>query len=503
MPATVRPAAPRALAAALTLVAALSFSPLGRAQEAPQEAPAPAADAAGTWRGAIEIPQQGQLAVVVELRREGDGWSGTIDIPQQGAKDAPLDRIAVDGAAVRFSIPGVPGDPTFDGTLDGDTIAGTFRQGGAALAFSLARLDAEEAAAAAAPPNRPQEPKPPFPYRVEETAVDSGGVTLAGTLTLPPGDGPFPGVVLLSGSGPQDRDETLAGHKPFLVLADHLTRAGVAVLRLDDRGVGGSGGSLDAATYADLAADAAAALSHLAARPEVADDRVGLIGHSEGGMLAPRVAAAAAPGAPPAFVVLLAGPAVAGEELLSRQLSGLARVQGVPPELMDEFDALVESGIAALAAGGGANEIEARLTARVGELAADRSDDERRDLASLAGTLARLLAGFERPLFRELVTYDPAPVLARLRVPVLAIYGERDLNIPAAVNAPALEAALERAGNADATVRTLPELNHLLQHAPTGNPTEYGQIEETMSPQALELVADWIVERFARPAAQP
>lgn len=510
MPAPVRPAAPRALAAALTLAAALAVSlaaPAAGAQvpaqeAAPVTAPAPsaAADAAGTWRGAIEIPQQGQLGVEVELRRESDGWVGTIDIPQQGATDAPLERIAVDGAAVRFSIAGVPGDPTFDGRLDGDAIAGTFRQGGAELAFSLRRLSAEEAAAAAAGPARPQEPKPPFPYRVEETTLASGGVTLAGTLTLPGGDGPFPGVVLLTGSGAQDRDEALFGHKPFLVLADRLTRAGVAVLRLDDRGVGGSGGSLDAATYAELAADAAAALAHLAARPGVADDRVGLLGHSEGAMLAPRVAAAAADGAPPHFLVLLAGPAVRGDALLRRQLSALARVQGVPAELTGDFDRLVDVGIAALAAGGGAAEIEARVAAETEAIAAERPDADRDALGAFAAGIARMLAGFDRPLFREFLTYDPAPVLAQVDVPVLAIYGERDLNVPPAQNVPALEAALAGDDDGDATIRTLPGLNHLLQPSATGNPAEYGQIEQTMSEEALALVAGWIVERFGKPA---
>ncbi|HEX6203398.1 MAG TPA: hypothetical protein VF100_10365, partial [Thermoanaerobaculia bacterium] len=216
-------------------------------------------------------------------------------------------------------------------------------------------------------------------------------------------------------------------------------------------------------------------------------------------MLAPRVAAAAEAGAPPAFLVLLAGPAVPGSELLSRQLSGLARVQGVPPESAADFDRLVDAGIAALATGGGPAEIESRLAAVAGELAAGRSDAERQTVTALATGLGRILAGFDRPLFRELLAYDPAPVLARLRLPVLAIYGERDLNVSAAQSAPALEAALARAGNADASVRTLPELNHLLQHAPTGNPAEYAQIEETMSEEVLDLVAEWIMERFAKP----
>jgi hypothetical protein len=463
------------------------------AADAAAQAAAPAADVAGTWDGAIELPQGG-LAVRVELRRDGDAWAGSIDIPQQGATDLPLEAIEVAGNAARFSIRGLSGEPTFEGTVAGDGMTGSFRQGGGVLPFSLRRLSPDEAAAAQ--PRRPQEPQPPFPYRSEEVQVASGDITLAGALTLPPGDGPYPGVVLLTGSGPQDRDESLFGHKPFLLLADRLTRGGVAVLRLDDRGVGGSGGSLEDSGYADLVADAAAAVRHLAARPEVAGDRVGLLGHSEGAIVAPQAAVAAADGAPPAFLVLLAGPAVPGAALLNRQLAGVTRAQGVPPELAVDLDRLLAAGIEVLAAGGGKTEIDARLGTLAGELAADRPEADRPVLAGLVSAAGRILAGFDRPLLRELIRHDPGPALSRVRVPVLAIYGGRDLNVPADQSAPALEAALARAGNPDATVRVLPELNHLLQHSSTGNPAEYGTIEETMSPEALDLIVGWILERF-------
>jgi uncharacterized protein len=207
-------------------------------------------------------------------------------------------------------MPGVPGDPAFAGTLDGDRIEGTFTQGGQPLPFFLER-EAEPTAL------RPQEPLPPFPYLEEEVTYASGDVTLAGTLTLPPGDARVPALLLITGSGPQDRDEEILGHKPFLVIADHLTRAGYAVLRVDDRGVGGSTGDDALATYDELLGDVLEGVALLRAHPRVDPDRVGLLGHSQGGFLAP--AAAARADGDVAFVILLAGPAVDGFATLLAQ----------------------------------------------------------------------------------------------------------------------------------------------------------------------------------------
>lgn len=488
---------------ALLALAALLLSPLFPAASQPTQ-PSPAtsmqssqpADPAGAWEGAIRLPT-GELSIRVELAPsgEGDGWTGTIDIPPQGARGLTLNPIEVEGSQIRFKIQGVPGDPTFDGTVESDTLAGSFTQWDANLSFVLERTDAP-----APELRRPQLPEPPFPYRSEEVRVDSGDVVLAGTLTLPDGEGPFPGVVLLTGSGPQDRDETLMGHKPFLVLGDHLTRRGIAVLRLDDRGVGDSTGSLQHATLADLAKDAGAALGFLAERPEVAAEKVGLLGRSQGGLVAP-LATIGDVGHPPAFLVLLAGPGVPGGELLITQTSRLLRDQGVPEPAADAIDALLTAGFSTLRDGGGEEALSDRLKAVAAAQSEGLSANDRAVVKHWADMLAAQLATApQAPLFQEFLEHDPRPVLRTVGVPVLALNGELDLQV-SPENLTAIDEALKAGGNPDVTARLLPGLNHLFQHATTGNPMEYRQIEETMSPEVLEIISSWIAERFAGAAA--
>ena len=263
---------------------------------------------AGHWAGEIEIPGQ-PIAVKIDLTINDSDWSGTIDIPAQGAKGLPLSEIGVtendEGVQVKFSIRGIPGNPTFDGELQDGAISGRFSQSGATFDFRLSRDIVVK------DPKRPQEPKPPFPYKIEEVAFQNGTVNLAGTLTLPQGDGPFPAVLLISGSGLQDRDETLVGHKPFWVLADHLSRADIAVLRVDDPGIGKSTPHPKPPTTADFATDVEAGVAFLKRDRRVSS--IGLIGHSEGGLIAAIVASRSSD---VGFIVLMAGPGVPGACLL-------------------------------------------------------------------------------------------------------------------------------------------------------------------------------------------
>jgi pimeloyl-ACP methyl ester carboxylesterase len=267
---------------------------------------------AGAWRGNTELPEA-PLAIGITLVDDADGLVGTIDIPAQGIDDLPLTDVTCSGSSLSFGLQGVPGAPVFDGTVaetdEAARITGDFTQSGQTFAFTLTR----GAVAAAV---QPQEPQPPFPYRSEAVQFQNGEITLAGTLTLPEGEGPFAAVLLITGSGPQDRDETIAGHKPFLLFADTLTRAGYATLRVDDRGVGGSSGDLSRATYDDLTGDVLAGVASLRAHAAIDRERIGLFGHSEGGYLAPL---AAGRSADVVFVIMMAGPAVSGEAVLLLQ----------------------------------------------------------------------------------------------------------------------------------------------------------------------------------------
>ena len=436
---------------------------------------------AGHWEGHIEIPGQ-PIAVKVNLAIDESDWRGTIDIPAQGAKGLPLSEIHVaeadEGMRVKFSIRGVPGNPTFDGTLQDGVINGTFSQGGVTFGFRLSREIVSD-------PVRPQEPKPPFPYQIEEVAFQNGDINLAGTLTVPQGDGPFPAVLLISGSGLQDRDETVFGHKPFWVLADHLSRAGIAVLRVDDPGIGKSTPHPEPPTTADFATDVEAGVTFLKR-----DDRigtVGLIGHSEGGIIAAIVASRRDD---IGFVVLMAGPGVPGAELLLKQNERIFDGMGIVGERKETLLTLLDRLFTTLTS----DMTEDEMRQQVDEIV--RKQFEINGIPPAQQDETQVQAAVEQvlnPWMRYFLAFDPRPALEATRVPVLALNGELDVQVDAEQNLTAIDAALEKGGNHNVTLHRLPKHNHLFQRAKTGLINEYAVIEETISPEVLDLIRDWIV----------
>lgn len=439
----------------------------------------------GHWKGWLEVPGA-KLEIAVTLEEA----AGKIDIPAQGAFGLALDQVELEAAAATFRIAGVPGEPTFRGTLGADgALAGEMTQGPAKVPFRLER-------APEGPKGRPQDPKPPFPYATQEVTVRSGDVTLAGTLTLPPGEGPFPAALLITGSGPQDRDEALMGHRPFLVLADALARAGIATLRLDDRGVGKSGGGDTQPTTADFARDALAAVAFLRAQPRVAEDAVGLIGHSEGGVVAPL---AATTGEGVAFVVMLAGTGVPGDQILPAQLAAMSLAAGVPEEGVARQRAAQEAALALLRRDAPEGEVRAAVEAFVRVQLGLALPGQEPAPAQVKQVVDAQLQMFAVPWWRFFLRHDPAEALRALsKPPVLVLNGELDLQVLPDQNLPAIEAALRAAGNPDVTIERLPGLNHLFQTAKTGSPAEYALIDETIAPAVLERISGWILERFGR-----
>lgn len=456
---------------------------------APAAFAAAGADPSGHWEGRVEVPGT-PLGVLIDLTPGPDGWTGAIDIPLQGAMGLALTAIEVRGDSVTFAIDGVPGEPTFRGVLADSAgvqlIRGDFTQSGFTIPFRLGR-DAVEAVV------RPQEPKPPYPYRVEEVGYGHDGIHLAATLTLPEGDGPFPAAVLITGSGAQDRNEEILGHKPFLVLADHLTRAGIAVLRADDRGVGGSTGSTTGSTTADFAADALSGVRYLAARPEIDAQRIGLIGHSEGGIIGPLVAAEAPDEI--AYLVLLAGTGVPLDEVILLQTRLMGRAGGKPEQQIDAADAALAAAMDQVKAGADSlalvdpmrELLRLQLTGADGTPPADEVVEQ---------ALPTEIRKMTLPWMRYALNLDPRVALRQVRCPVLALNGTLDLQVDAEQNLPEIEKALQEAGNEDVTLERLPGLNHLFQTATTGAFSEYSQIEETFAPAALDRISGWIGERF-------
>lgn len=428
---------------------------------------------AGDWYGTLDAGPQ-KLPVVFHIQPDG---SATMESPAQMARSIPAAATVKDGK-LRFELRGVPAG--FEGAVsaDGKKLEGQWMQGEASLPLSLSRT--------APVLNRPQTPKPPFPYREEQLTYrnPASGLMLAGTLTLPEGKGPFPAVVLISGSGTQDRDETVFGHKPFLVLADALTRKGVAVLRVDDRGAGGSQATpASPPTLSAQTTDVAAGVALLRTRAEIDPDRIGLIGHSEGGEIAPLVAAQ-----DPriAFLVLMSAPGVKGVDLLAAQSRAILAANGVPE---DQIEILLK------------NQLERWRTARdaVSETAARVELSALSDRQGLApdSPQRRPILALASPVWREMLSADPASALGKIKVPVLAIGGTKDLQVDAKTNLAAIKAALPAGG--DVAIREMPGLNHLLQTANTGLMTEYVQIEETIAPSALSTIVDWTAAHAAKP----
>jgi len=431
---------------------------------------------AGDWSGPLDVGGAGTLRIVFHLVASEDGSLGaTMDSPDQGAYGIAAGPVTIDGRSVRIEVEAVGGH--FEGVLsdDGTRLEGTWHQGGASLPLALEKGTVEG-------PARPQVPEPPYPYEARDVRFESvaAGVTLAGTLTVPPGDGPFPAVALISGSGPQDRDETVFGHRPFLVLADHLTRRGIVVLRYDDRGVGASTGDIATAVTPDFADDAEGAVRYLASLPEVAAGAVGLIGHSEGAVVAPIVANRSDD---VDFVILLAGTGVNGRELLVMQLVAINRAMGVGEAITEQRSRLQQDLLGIVAETPDDSAAARRVRAQLAEAGVTGGTAEAQARALLS------------PWMRYFLTYDPIPGLRALKVPVLALWGGKDTQVPPDGNLGPVEEALAESGSPDATVDVLPGLNHLFQTAGTGAPAEYVTIEETMAPVALETIGDWILSR--------
>lgn len=442
----------------------------------------------GRWGGVIEV-QGLRLRLALAVRDSGGALHARFRSVDQGNATFPV-TVETRGDSAFFTA--APIGAAFRAVLVGrDTLRGAWIQGAASLPLTMMR-GADETMVV----RRPQNPQGPLPYRSEEVAVESvPGVRLAGTLTLPAGDGPHPAVLLVSGSGPQDRDEALLGHKPFLVLSDHLTRRGIAVLRLDDRGTARSTGSFAAATSDDFAQDAAAAVRWLRGRPEIADGRVGIVGHSEGGIIAPLVASR---DPQLAFVVLLAGPGTPSAELLVQQGALISRAGGEPEREIERTMALQREMFAAIRQTADSAALHARLDEIGQRFLAALTPEERAMPGASDATMTAAIGTLVSPWFRWFMRYDPAPALRATRVPVLALNGALDLQVPADENLAGIQAALRAGGNRDVTVEKLPGLNHLFQTARTGAPSEYNEIEETMSPAVMERVAGWILERFGR-----
>ena len=364
-------------------------------------------------------------------------------------------------------------------------------------------------------PKRPQTPQPPFPYEIAEVTIknEEDGNILAGTLTRPKTGGPFPLAILISGSGPQDRDESLLDHKPFWVLADHLSRHGVAVLRFDDRGVGKSTGTFASATTEDFARDVRSAIAFAKTIESIDSSRIGLIGHSEGGLVATLVSAG---NADIAWIVLMASPGVNGEDILYSQGQLIIAAEGGNEEARKRQRLLQEHVFAKARELKPSDEVDPFVTDVVdkiiaaskgvdfkGEPEKNESDETARNGRIVLTEMVRAnLNAMNDPWFRFFARYEPGPDLQKIKCPVLAINGEKDVQVDPKLNLPKIESYLKAGGNTNFAIKQLPGLNHLFQTCKTGGVSEYQYIEETISPLALESISEWLKLQYATKGSQ-
>ena len=429
----------------------------------------------GSWKGEINI-NGFSLPLLFKIDSTANGLSTKMDSPKQGAKDIPTNVTLFKNNELFIQIDAL--QFIYKGTRQSsDAIYGQVTQRGMTLPLNLQKMLKEDSVIP-----KIQEPSKPYPYYSEEVTILNEEHSLSGTLTLPKKEGKFPCVVLISGSGPQNRDEELLGHKPFLIIADYLTRKGFAVLRYDDRGFGKSTGNFATATTEDFAADANACVNYLKSRNDITS--VGLIGHSEGGLIAPMVASS---NKDVAFIVLLAGPGMKGMDLLRLQAKEIGKVNGMADAQLSKSDSLNEKLYTLMVSNKDSvtiiNEINKAYSSYNGKPATES------EIASLYGQLSS-------PWFKYFLLTNPANYLEKVTCPVLAINGTLDLQVPAKENLSEIEKSLKLAGNKNYKIVSLKGLNHLFQKTKTGNPSEYATIEETFNQKALEEIGKWILEMY-------
>lgn len=453
----------------------------------------PAGGIVQQWAGRFEM-NGASLTFNVGLSSDADGGlTGTITIPFQNVSGLALSEAMIESRQVRLVV-GPPTDAVFQGSLspDGKLVSGTMTQGENEYPFTLERVvalgDTGEVF-------RPQTPKGDVPYKTRGVTieVDGAGVALGGTLTIPEGDGPFPCAVLLSGSGPQDRNEAMFGHKPFAVLADALARAGVATLRCDDRGVGSSTGDLIQSTDTELAGDALAMVTYLQGMAEIDSGSIGIIGHSEGGVVG---AIAASKSGDVAFLALLASAGMPGHELVTEQSQRILGAIGMPAGQIQEAVIATQAAHRIVMNRADEQDVQWELRARIAEAyLAMYPPEQRSQVPDVGEQVAAQVQQLLTPWFRHYLSYNPTQAYLKVHCPVLALGGMLDLQNDAEVNLALIDQALKSGGNEDVTIVTLDRVNHMLQPANTGLPAEYGVIETTIDPRALDAITSWVAEK--------
>ena len=447
----------------------------------------------GTWSGELNASGT-KLLIIINIEEEESKYVASMDIPAQRVKGLPISTIELNRDSLFMKIDA--GGIMYKGVIiDSTYIEGTWSQSGYSISLPLTK-GSEPMRNEREPEilSRPQEPKPPFPYKSEDIIFpnEKAGAVFAGTITIPQGEGPFPAAILVTGSGLQNRDEEIMGHKPFLLIADYLTRSGIAVLRYDDRGFGKSTGDVTSATTEDFMEDALCAFGYLSGRPEIDRKNIGIIGHSEGGTVS---FMAAAREKNIAFIVSMAGMAVRGDILLAKQNYDIMVASGISEEIATAYRNALEEVYSVIN-----TRPHSDIVSNIEKIEEELFKNKRDILPEqYIHNLSSVLRGISaNSWLRFLIGYDPREDIKNVSCSVFAINGSKDIQVEANINLAAIENSLKPTRNADITIRKYEGLNHLFQHCNTGEVVEYNTIEETMSPEVLEDIKNWILESGVR-----
>ena len=441
-------------------------------------------DVTGTWNGILKV-QGMQLSLVFHVNKTDNGFSSTMDSPDQKAFGIPVTKTNFENSKLTIAITNAGIE--YEGVLGTDgIIIGTFKQSGLSFPMNLSKGKVDKEII-----KRPQEPQKPYSYYTEDVVFEnkSANINLAGTLTLPTKEGLFPAVILISGSGAQNRDEELLGHKPFLVLADYLTKNGIAVLRFDDRGTAMSKGDFNTATTLDFSTDVEAALQYLKTRKEIDNKKIGLIGHSEGGIIAPMVANKSKN---ISFIILLAGTGIPGDELLLLQQELIGKASGISEEDLKKSKITNTEAFEIVKKATNSDQVKKDITELISK--SIKADPEAKipDGINESEFINMQVSQLLSPWMQFFIKYNPALALEKVKCPVLVLNGDKDIQVPSKVNLEAINKALVKGANKKVTIKELPNLNHLFQECKSGAPQEYSEIEQTISPSALIEILNWI-----------
>ena len=422
-----------------------------------------------------------ELGISVFFNTVNDQLNATIDIPQQGAKNLPLQKVSYKDPAVYFELPAGPGLAIFDGKLNNETIEGSFKQGPATGTFLLNKV-------------KPFREDSTMNYSQKEVLIQNGPVSLAGTLLTPKTEKAVSAVIFVTGSGPQDRDEDIFGFKVFKIIAEFLAEKGIASLRYDDRGVGKSTGDLQNATTVDLASDADAVLGFLKNKSGLNISKTGIIGHSEGAIIAGMIAASKNA---PDFIILMAGSAIRGDKLLLEQGQLINKVSGFSQEDAEKQMDMQKEIFSAIRSKSGWDDIEKDLEKGIREKLFAIPVEERRHIADpetyIKNAVAAQMKEMQSPWMAFFIDYNPADDLKKVHIPVLAFFGGKDLQVPAKDNMAAMQEIFKENGNNAFKAQLFTEANHLFQKAKSGSPAEYASLKHEFVDGFLDTLANWIM----------